>query len=135
MDTDEFTPLIQAALEARRQAYAPYSGFAVGAALQTASGEIFVGCNVENASYGLSLCAERVALGCAIAAGQRDFVALAVIADTAVPTPPCGMCRQVMLEFNPNLRVVMANLRGQVRVTTAQELLPGAFTAGDLPAA
>jgi len=129
---DEDTSLIRAAIEARQKAYAPYSGFAVGAALRTGSGRLFTGCNVENASYGLAICAERVAIASAVAAGQHDIVALAVVADTSRPASPCGACRQVMVEFNPEMRVILTNLHGQVLVTTAEELLPGAFTAEDL---
>jgi cytidine deaminase len=124
--------LVQAALAARERAYAPYSRFAVGAALFTASGGIISGCNVENASYGLSICAERVAIASAVAAGQRDFVAIAVVTDTAGPASPCGACRQTMVEFNPDLQVILTNLQGALRVTTARELLPGAFTGKDL---
>ncbi len=124
--------LLQAALAARERAYAPYSGFAVGAALLTASGEIYCGCNVENASYGLSICAERVAVVSAVAAGQRDFVAIAVVTPTAGPASPCGACRQTLAEFNPGMQVILANLHGQRLVTTAGALLPGAFTGADL---
>ncbi len=125
--------LIEAARQARERAYAPYSHFPVGAALLSASGQVWSGCNVENASYGLSICAERVALFTAVAAGQRDLVALAVIADTPGPVSPCGACRQVLAEFNPEMQVILANLKGDVRVTTVQDLLPGAFRAEDLP--
>lgn len=124
--------LVRAAVQARRQAYVPYSHFAVGAALLTDSGEIFCGCNVENASYGLTLCAERVAIASAVAAGQRHFLAIAIVADTAGPVSPCGICRQTMVEFNPAMEVILANLEGERRRTTARELLPGAFTAADL---
>ncbi|MGB9722751.1 MAG: cytidine deaminase [Chloroflexia bacterium] len=124
--------LLEAAREAQKRAYAPYSRFAVGAALLTASGKVFPGCNVENASYGLTLCAERVAIGSAVAAGERDFVAMAVVAPSPGPVSPCGMCRQTMVEFNPGLRLILANLQGEVLETTAGDLLPGAFTARDL---
>nr|WP_277396173.1 cytidine deaminase [Burkholderia sp. Ac-20379] len=123
--------LIDAATQAREHAYAPYSGFRVGAALATRDGRIFQGCNVENASYGLCNCAERTALFAAIAAGFRpgDFAALAVVGETEAPIAPCGACRQVMMELGgPALPVVLANLRGDVRETTAQALLPGAFS-------
>lgn len=124
--------LLQAAREAQRQAYAPYSHFAVGAALLTASGKVFTGCNVENASYGLTICAERVAVGSAVAAGERDFVALAVVAPSPGPISPCGACRQILVEFSPGMRLILANLDGEVLETTAGDLLPGAFTARDL---
>lgn len=124
--------LLQAAREAREQAYVPYSRFAVGAALLTASGKVFTGCNVENASYGLTICAERVAVGCAVAAGERDFVAMAIVAPSPGPVSPCGACRQVLVEFNPKMHLVLANLQGEVLETTASDLLPDAFTARDL---
>jgi cytidine deaminase len=127
--TDE---LVQLAKDVRERAYTPYSRFPVGAAVETASGEVFVGCNVENASFGLSMCAERVAIFRAVAAGARDIVALAVVAETATPVSPCGACRQVMVEFNPDLRVILANLHGEIHRTTARELIPGAFSAADL---
>lgn len=123
--------LIQAAREARERAYAPYSGFKVGAAALTKDGRVFGGCNVENASYGLCNCAERTALFAAIAAGCRpgDFTHLAVVADTPGPVSPCGACRQVMLEMGgPSLIVLQANLRGNMAETTVAQLLPGGFT-------
>jgi cytidine deaminase len=123
--------LIAAAREARRFAYAPYSGFEVGAALLTSDGRLFVGCNVENAAFGLCNCAERTAFFCAVAAGCRpgDFTHLAVVGDTQQAISPCGACRQVMVELGgAALIVVQANLRGCVEITTAGKLLPGAFT-------
>ena len=124
--------LIRAAIAAREQAYAPYSRFAVGAALLTASGRVFSGCNVENAAYGHSICAERTAIVSAVAAGHRDFVALAVVTPTARPASPCGACRQTMVEFNPDMTVILTNLQGDTIQTTARELLPGAFMPEDL---
>jgi cytidine deaminase len=123
---DLLSELLERARAARARAYAPYSGFAVGAALATASGRIVEGCNVENASYGLSLCAERVALAAAVAAGDRAFVALAVAGPDGVATAPCGACRQVLAEFAPDLRIVYA-LPGGVAETTLGALLPAAF--------
>lgn len=123
--------LIRAAIAARESAYAPYSGFKVGAAALAADGRVFSGCNVENAAYGLCNCAERTALYAGIAAGCRpgDFTHIAVVADTAAPVPPCGACRQVMHELGgPSLVVVQCNLRGDSARTTAGQLLPGAFT-------
>jgi cytidine deaminase len=123
--------LIRAALAARGFAYAPYSQFLVGAAVLTQNGRVFAGCNVENASYGLSNCAERTALFCAVAAGfgRGDLTYLAIVADTEEPVAPCGACRQVMLELGGgDLVVVQANLRGAVKQTTAGALLPGAFS-------
>lgn len=123
--------LIRAALAAREAAYAPYSGFKVGAAARVKDGRVFAGCNVENASYGLCNCAERTALFAGIAAGCRpgDFTHIAVVADTACPASPCGACRQVMHEIGgPSLIVVQSNVRGDTEQTTVAQLLPGAFT-------
>jgi cytidine deaminase len=125
--------LLEAALAARERAYTPYSRFAVGAAVLTASGMVFPGCNLENAAYPAVVCAERVALFSAYAAGEREVVALAVVADTSGPVSPCGVCRQVIAELAPGCTVLLANLAGVVRVTTPGELLPGAFTGEDLP--
>lgn len=124
----EIDAWIAAAVEARKPAYAPYSRFAVGAALVTASGRIFTGCNVENLSFGLTMCAERVALGAAVAAGERTFRAIAIVADTAVPVSPCGACRQVLAEFAPDLEIHLATLRGERARFTLSELLPRATT-------
>ena len=123
--------LIEMAKKARDNAYAPYSNFKVGAALLTEDGEIFTGANVENASYGLSICAERVAVFKAVSEGKRKFKAIAVVADTEKPTPPCGACRQVLAEFG-DLEVIMANLKGDVKVMKLSELLPEAFMPEDL---
>ena len=120
----EWDALVSAAWKARDAAYAPYSQFPVGAALLAGDGRIFVGCNVENISFGLTMCAERVAIGAAVAAGARDFTALVVVADTAVPISPCGACRQVMAEFNIPL-VASAN-RSEVIEFRLEELLPRA---------
>jgi cytidine deaminase len=119
---------IAAATNARERAYAPYSQFAVGAALVGMSGEVFTGCNVENLSYGLTLCAERVAVGKAIAAGVREFATIVVVADTAEPVSPCGACRQVLAEFAPNLRVLLVTLAGKTEEWTLDALLPRAST-------
>jgi len=123
MDRDA---LVTAAWLTRERAYAPYSGFAVGAALLAGDGRVFAGCNVENLSYGLTQCAERVAIATAIAAGCRDFLALAVVADTMEPISPCGACRQVMAEFKVP-RVILAN-RHQRLEFSLEELLPRAMT-------
>jgi cytidine deaminase len=123
--------LIREAATAREHAYAPYSKFKVGAALEAKDGTIFHGCNVENASYGLCNCAERTALFAAIAAGYRrgEFTRIAVIGDTPGPIAPCGACRQVMIELGtPVLEVILSNLKGDVAVTRADALLPGAFS-------
>ncbi|ABN93578.1 hypothetical protein BURPS1106B_2514 [Burkholderia pseudomallei 1106b] len=122
--------LIEAAKAAREKAYAPYSNFKVGAALVTNDGKVFHGCNVENASYGLCNCAERTALFSALAAGYRpgEFAAIAVVGETHGPIAPCGACRQVMIELGkPTLEVVLTNMQGDVRVTSAGDLLPDAF--------
>jgi cytidine deaminase len=129
----EYTTLVMAARAAREQAYAPYSRFAVGAAALTASGRIFPGCNVENAAYPACLCAERVALVSAYAAGEHEIVALAVVADTSGPVSPCGTCRQVILELAPRCVITLANMRGDTLQTTPDALLPGGFTAASLP--
>ena|SRR5450755_4052680 len=109
---------------AREKAYAPYSGFAVGAALVAENGERFDGCNVENRSFGLTMCAERVALGAAISRGKNKFQLLAIISDSAEPVVPCGACRQVLAEFNPNLRIVSRNLQGRATEFDLATLLP-----------
>ena len=116
--------LLEAAWEAKEHAYAPYSNFSVGAALLAADGRIFSGCNVENLSYGLTNCAERVAIGAAVAAGVREFLAVVVVADTGVPVSPCGACRQVLAEFGVP-RVLLAN-RTESLEFTLEELLPRA---------
>lgn len=119
--------LLNAALEARLKAYAPYSKFLVGAAVLAACGKIYTGCNIENASYGLTVCAERNALFAAVGAGERDFTALCVVGDTEAPISPCGACRQVMAEFKVP-RIILANLNGDVKEYTLEELLPYGFT-------
>ena len=124
--------LIRRAAEFRSRAYAPYSGFAVGVALLAASGRVYGGANVENASYPVGICAERTAIAAAVTAGERAFEALAVIADSPAPCAPCGMCRQMLMEF-PLKRVILANTAGAVRVLTPAELLPHAFGAAALP--
>ena len=126
------TDLIAAAAEARERADVPFSHFQVGAALETATGEIVTGCNIENASYGLTLCAERVAIFKAVSDGQREFSALAVVVDTDELTPPCGACRQIIWEFCGDIPVTMANLKGRVETMRMSELLPKAFDAGFL---
>jgi cytidine deaminase len=121
MDKDA---LVEAAWAAREMAYAPYSNFQVGAALLVADGRVFGGCNVENISYGLTNCAERVAIGAAVAAGVRDFVGVAVVADTGVPISPCGACRQVLAEFGVPF-VILANREERLEFRL-EELLPRA---------
>jgi len=120
----QFTNLIRAAVGGREQAYAPYSGFAVGAAVQCKSGAVFVGSNIENISCGLTICAERVAIGSAVAAGEREFVAIAVVAETSEPIVPCGTCRQFLAEFAPDLIIVSATMRGGQKIENLSHLLP-----------
>lgn len=119
--------LINAAAAARERAYAPYSHFKVGAALLTKEGRYYTGCNIENASYSLTCCAERVALFKAVSNGERDFEAIAVTAGTQDFCVPCGACRQALAEFGADLRVFMANAQGEYRVQSLSELLPAAF--------
>ncbi|OPX87074.1 cytidine deaminase [Pelotomaculum sp. PtaB.Bin117] len=127
--------LINAAAAARGKAYAPYSHFQVGAAILTTAGRYYTGCNVENASYGLSCCAERVALFKAVSNGEHSFEALAVTAGTEDYCAPCGACRQVLAEFNPAMKIYMANDRGEYRLMTIDELLPAAFVLKEAPSA
>ena len=119
--------LIEAARTARDRAYAPYSNFRVGAALRTKSGKIYMGCNIENATLGLTLCAERCAIFKAISEGEREFDAIAVVCDTEILTPPCGPCRQIIWEFCGDIPVVLANLKGKIERETARTLLPRPF--------
>ncbi|MBB6176212.1 MULTISPECIES: cytidine deaminase [Anoxybacillus] len=125
--------LIEAAKQARERAYVPYSKFKVGAALLTKDGKVYGGCNIENASYGLCNCAERTALFKAYSEGDHEYAMLAVVADTERPVPPCGACRQVIVELcDPDMPVILANMKGDVQETTVKELLPGAFSKEDL---
>ena len=119
--------LIEAAKTAREKAFAPYSNFRVGAALGTKSGKIFTGCNIENASFGLTMCAERVAIFKAISEGETKFTNLAVVADTENLTPPCGPCRQIIWEFCGDIPVTFSNLEGKTETVRMSELLPRAF--------
>ncbi len=124
--------LINLAKKARENAYAPYSKFKVGAALLTKSGKAFTGCNVENSSFGASMCAERVAVFKAVSTGEREFTEIAVVTDTKDPAMPCGMCRQVLSEFAPNIKIYAANLNGKIKEITLEKLLPYAFTKENL---
>lgn len=127
----DYNQLLQAAIEARKAAYIPYSHFGVGAALQDATGHVHNGCNVENAAYGPTNCAERTALFRAIADGcaPRSFTALAVVGDTDEPIAPCGVCRQVILELcAPDMPVILGNMKGDMKVVTVSELLPHGFS-------
>ena len=119
--------LVEAARAARQRAVADYSGFKVGAALETANGEIITGCNIENATYGLTVCAERVAMFKALSEGHRAFRRIAVVADTASPTPPCGACRQILWEFAGDIEVILANLETVAATHQLGGLLPHPF--------
>ncbi|MFM1651502.1 cytidine deaminase [Brevibacillus sp. B_LB10_24] len=125
--------LIKQAKEARKLAYVPYSGFAVGAALLSKSGKVYLGGNIENAAYSLCNCAERTAIFKAFSEGDRTYQAIAVAADTPGPVSPCGACRQVMAELcPPDMKVLLTNLAGEVLETTVAKLLPGAFNKEDM---
>ncbi len=125
---DELQQLIRVAQEARAHAVAPYSNFSVGAALETVDGKIYSGCNIENASYGLTMCAERVAIFKAVSEGEREFKRLVIVADTHKDvTPPCGACRQIIWEFCGDISVVLANQNGDAIMLQMRELYPRAF--------
>lgn len=124
--------LIAAARQAREHAHAPYSKFRVGAAVRTTSGKIFGGCNVENASYGLTICAERVAIFKAVSEGEREFESVAVVTDTDDLTPPCGACRQIIWEFCGDVPIFLANLKGKVERERSGKLLPRPFDSSRL---
>lgn len=129
MSEEDFQPLIEAAEQARLHSVAPFSNFQVGAAVRTESGKVYTGCNVESASYGLTVCAERVAIWKALSEGERHFTELAVVADTDTLTPPCGTCRQIIWEFARGARIVFANLNGESETFQMADLLPRAFDA------
>jgi len=120
-------PLIAAALAAREHAHAPFSKFKVGAAVEDGTGHIHTGCNIENATYGLTLCAERVAIFKAISEGAKGFTRVAVAADTDLPTPPCGACRQILWEFCGDIEIVLVNLHGKSETLRMGELFPRPF--------
>ena len=126
---DKLETLIAAAREAREESIAPFSHFLVGAALETAGGKIYTGCNIESASFGLTVCAERVAIWKALSEGERHFTALAIVADTESLTPPCGTCRQIIWEFCKEATITLTNLRGGREVVRIHDLLPRAFDA------
>lgn len=131
MIEQELQKLIQAAIETRKQSYSPYSNFAVGAAVLSNDGYIYGGCNIENASYGLTNCAERTAIFNAVSDGKRNISAIAIVADTDKPCSPCGACRQVIGEFKIPC-IIMANLKGEYKTVTLEELLPFSFSNTDL---
>ena len=127
--SDSDNQLIETAKAARVQSLAPFSKFLVGAALQTKAGKVYTGCNIESASYGLTVCAERVAIWKALSEGEREFTDLVVVADTEALTPPCGTCRQIIWEFAKHAKIVLANMRGQREEVSIKDLLPRAFDA------
>jgi cytidine deaminase len=124
--------LTEAALKAREHAHAPYSHFLVGAALEDDAGQVHTGCNVENATYGLTICAERVAVFKAISEGARRFTRIAIAADSATLTPPCGACRQILWEFCGNIEMILINPRGESETLHLKEIFPRAFDASYL---
>jgi cytidine deaminase len=125
--------LVEKAIEARSKAYVPYSEFQVGAAIITGNDQVYLGCNIENASYGLTNCAERTAIFKAVSEGEKEIKAIAVVGDTEGPISPCGACRQVIAEFaTEDTKIYLANLNGVVKETTISEILPGYFTSKDM---
>ena len=124
--------LVKAARDARDHAFAPFSRFKVGAAVRTRDGRTFSGCNIENASFSLTLCAERVAIFKALSEGARDFTHVTIVTDAATLTPPCGACRQVLWEFAPHAEVILANVRGRTKRIPLSKLLPSPFDSSDL---
>ena len=131
IDQATWKELSRAAAKARDRAYVPYSKFSVGAALLTTSGDIVTGCNVENATIGATVCAERTAIGCAVASGHTEFRALCVVTDIEPPAAPCGICRQVLAEFCEDLPILLMTPDGDRRQTTLDELLPMRFSGRD----
>lgn len=127
MNENNLEELIESAKKVREKAYAPFSNFLVGAAVRTKDGKIYTGCNVESASYGLTVCAERIAIWKAVSEGEREFECVAVVTDTEELTPPCGTCRQIIWEFCGNVPVTFSNLRGKVETVMMKEILPRAF--------
>jgi cytidine deaminase len=127
--SEDLQSLVETAKQARLHSVAPFSDFKVGAAVKTESGKVYTGCNVESASYGLTVCAERVAIWKALSEGERQFTELAVVADTETLTPPCGTCRQIIWEFARGATIIFANLNGHSEVFHIADLLPRAFDA------
>lgn len=128
----DYDALIAAATKARENAHAKFSNFKVGAALHSASGKVFPGCNIENATYGLTLCAERVAIFKAVSEGERRFDSIAVVTDTGTLTSPCGACRQIIWEFCGDIPVILSNLHGKVEVLRMSQLFPKPFDSSNL---
>ena len=135
MSEESLRELLESAKAARLRSIAPFSNFLVGAAVKTDEGKVYIGCNVESASYGLTVCAERVAIWKALSEGERQFTELAIVADTDTLTPPCGTCRQIIWEFAKNATIVLGNLQGETQIVSIRELLPRAFDARFLSAA
>ncbi len=135
MSEEDSQSLIAAAQRARLQSVAPFSNFLVGAAVRTENGKVYTGCNIESASYGLTVCAERVAIWKALSEGERHFTELAVVADTESLTPPCGTCRQIIWEFAKSASIIFANLKGERETFQIRDLLPRAFDARFLKSA
>lgn len=123
----KYQELIEKAIEARKTSYSPYSRFSVGASVLVTKGVVFTGCNIENSSYGLSICAERVAIFNAISSGFKKFKAMAIVSDSRYICTPCGACRQVMMQFSPEMDIIMMNLENHMKICKAIELLPDAF--------
>jgi cytidine deaminase len=135
LSEESLQELLETAKQARLRSIAPFSNFMVGAAVKTDEGKVYIGCNVESASYGLTVCAERVAIWKALSEGERRFTELAIVADTETLTPPCGTCRQIIWEFAKNATIVLGNLHGETQIVSIEELLPRAFDARFLVAA
>jgi len=135
LSEESLQELLETAKAARLRSIAPFSNFLVGDAVKTDEGKVYIGCNVESASYGLTVCAERVALWKALSEGERHFTELAIVADTDTLTPPCGTCRQIIWEFAKNATIVLGNLQGETQIVSIRELLPRAFDARFLSAA
>jgi cytidine deaminase len=129
LSEESLQELIQTAKAARLRSVAPFSNFLVGAAVKTPEGRVYTGCNIESASYGLTVCAERVAIWKAVSEGERQFTELAIVADTETLTPPCGTCRQIIWEFAKNATIMLGNLHGETQIVSIRELLPRAFDA------
>ncbi|MBC8029156.1 MAG: cytidine deaminase [Pyrinomonadaceae bacterium] len=129
MSEESLQELVETAKTARLRSVAPFSNFLVGAAVKTEGGIVYTGCNIESASYGLTVCGERVAIWKALSEGERHFAELAIVADTDTLTPPCGTCRQIIWEFCRDATIILANLRGESQTVSIRELLPRAFDA------
>jgi len=132
MVTEDDQRLLESALEAQKQAHCPFSKYPVGSAVRTAEGRIFSGCNVESASFSLTCCAERVAVFKAVSEGYKNIVACSIVTIEGTPAPPCGACRQVLYEFGGDMRIVLGNPSGEVRILSLGELLPDGFTSDQL---